>query len=349
MNEIKEKRRELCNKLFPQGMPKLWCPPLTHYSEDGKIDFPRIKKHMGYLIPHINSFLIPGSTGDGWEITYEEYQQLLEFVFEELAKEYKINVLIGLLRTDTKGVIRFLDYAERFFKEKGTEILAENYQESCFKGFVICPPKGAEISLEAIKSEIELIIRKGYPMVLYQLPQVTENEMSPEMVEYLAQNYFNCYMLKDSSGKDVIAKAKYDYENLVLLRGAEGDYVQMLKEVGGNYDGFLLSTGNSFPKELAQIMYYLTNGEKKKAEELSNKLTSAVNEVFKLAAEIPYGNTFTNSNKLIDHLNAYGKEWKNYSAPKLHSGVYLAKEMLEKVEKILKKNGLFKEKGYLLG
>jgi dihydrodipicolinate synthase/N-acetylneuraminate lyase len=73
-NSAKEKRSRLVARLFPEGIPKLLCPPLTHYTEQGSIDFARMEAHLAHLSQWVRAYLIPGSTGDGWEMNEEEIQ-----------------------------------------------------------------------------------------------------------------------------------------------------------------------------------------------------------------------------------------------------------------------------------
>ena len=347
MSEIAKKRAQLIARLFPEGFPSIWCPPLTHYTEDGKIDFERMNQHLDFLSPHINSFLMPGSTGDGWELTFDEFKEIVDFALSLCKSRKNIRVLIGLLRLEIDGMKTCLNYVVTHFKEDNVKVKADDYEVSGFKGFVICPPKGKDLSEERMKGEMEGIIGLGYPMVLYQLPQVTENEMSPDLAHYFAQRYHYCFMMKDSSGADRVALADKDYGGLILVRGAEENYSRMLKKSGGRYDGFLLSTGNSFPEELSTIIQCVEEGSQFDADALSERLSKAVNEVFRLASSLPVGNAFTNSNKLIDHIKAYGSRWRETKPPRLHSGHFLPKEMLEKVEEILKKHNLYPSKGYL--
>ena len=50
MSEIAKKRAQLIARLFPEGFPSIWCPPLTHYTEDGKIDFERMNQLLHYTL-----------------------------------------------------------------------------------------------------------------------------------------------------------------------------------------------------------------------------------------------------------------------------------------------------------
>src|SRR2546426_6527362 len=90
-------RAQLLRTFFPDGVPVLWCPSLTHYDENGAIDARRIAAHLEHLAPHVKGFLIPGSTGDGWELTEPESRQLLEVALSQ-AQGLELRVLIGVLK-----------------------------------------------------------------------------------------------------------------------------------------------------------------------------------------------------------------------------------------------------------
>src|SRR3954469_19765616 len=102
-----EKRSQILGRLFPEGVPKLWCPALTHYDRDGKIDAKRIAAHLRHLSANVRGFLIPGSTGDGWELSDEEVRQLLEIAFKQ-AQQLKLHLLIGALKPDAEAALRMI-------------------------------------------------------------------------------------------------------------------------------------------------------------------------------------------------------------------------------------------------
>src|SRR6266550_8477701 len=94
-------RRKLLARLLPEGIPTLWCPLITHYDRDGAIDPSRVAAHLQHLSPYVKGFLIPGSTGDGWELSDAEIRRLLEVAVEE-CKRLDLNLLIGVLKTDAR-------------------------------------------------------------------------------------------------------------------------------------------------------------------------------------------------------------------------------------------------------
>jgi hypothetical protein len=87
-----QSRKEIGKFHFPFGIPRLWCPPLTHYKPDGSLDTNRIASHLRHLSPYVQTYLIFGSTGDGWELSDGEMSELLDFLILQ-AEELEIRLL----------------------------------------------------------------------------------------------------------------------------------------------------------------------------------------------------------------------------------------------------------------
>src|SRR5512137_396370 len=91
-NSSREARARLTQRLFPNGVPRLWCPTLTHFAAKGQLDEPRIRRHWQRLVPYVKGALVPGSTGEGWEMTESDIQELVAMVLE-VARATGIRVL----------------------------------------------------------------------------------------------------------------------------------------------------------------------------------------------------------------------------------------------------------------
>src|SRR3974377_436470 len=100
-------RAALLGRIFPAGIPTLWCPALTHYDRQGAIDRVRITAHLQHLAPHVKGLLIPGSTGDGWELNAQEARQVLENALEQ-ATGLQLHLVIGVLKFDDKTKLQSL-------------------------------------------------------------------------------------------------------------------------------------------------------------------------------------------------------------------------------------------------
>ncbi len=339
-------RRKLLARLLPDGIPTLWCPLITHYDRHGAIDQPRVAAHLQHLSPHVKGFLIPGSTGDGWELSDAETRRLLEVVIEQITN-LKLHLLVGALKTEAEAALRAIWDTIDWMEARADDNWENSLAQAGVRGFTICPPRGKELSQQQMSSALRSILETQVPVAIYQLPQVTQNEMSPELVADLARQFPNFILFKDTSGADRVALSGQKLENVFLVRGAEGDYVRWLKIVKGPYDGFLLSSANCFARELHHIIDDLKVRRAKAAQERSERLTSCINEVFGIVTGLPHGNPFANANKAVDHFFAFGPKATDLPPPRLHAGVSLPADVIQAAGDTLSRHGLMPEKGYL--
>lgn len=335
MNAAVTPRRALQDRLFPGGIPELWCPPLTHFSAPGVIDAERIRRHLRALAPDVKGLLVPGSTGEGWEMADGEIRALLDLVLEA-AVENGQRVLIGVLKTDAAAVLRCLDQ------------LPQALAHPAAVGVTLCPPRGRGLTQAQLRESLRPVLDRGLPVALYQLPQVTQNEMAPGTVAALAAEFPNFYLFKDTSGADRVVQSGVDLGQVFLVRGAEtGGYARWPRIAGGPYDGFLLSSANVFARELHRLLGLLRAGRTAEAAELDRRLEATVAEGFALVKAIPQGNPFTNANKLFDHWFAYAAADGGQPAPMLRSGVRMPDALLAAGREVLCRYGFFPAEGYL--
>lgn len=347
MLEISKKRRNLLREMVGEPVPRLWCPPLTHYTPEIEVDQDRMMAHWGFMAPHVNAFLVPGSTGDAWEMNDSETRALIDLSLK-LAANLNISLLMGVLKDDALATRLGISELLSILKHKtGRDDPIEAMKAGKVCGFTICPPRGSKLTQDKIEVELESVLELGLPIVLYQLPQVTENEMSPSLVARLADRYPNLMLLKDSSGRDRVALEADGRSLPILLRGAEGRYAQWLQESGGPYHGLLLSTANCFPRELKTIIALLEEGRGDEATTLSDRLTQVVEQVFAIVTDMPEGNAFSNANKAMDHYMAFGANSRLIGTPRLHAGTSIPKHVILRVGEVLESAHLVPDIGYL--
>ncbi|MBX3604335.1 MAG: dihydrodipicolinate synthase family protein [Piscinibacter sp.] len=343
--DLTARRRALWDSLLPDGAPSLWCPLLTPYDAQGRIDAERLRRHLDALRGQVGGLLVPGSTGDGWQLDGAQTRTLLDIVLP-LARARGMAVLIGVLKPDAAAMHAALaDTLAWLQRRHGSDDPVEALRRSGVAGFTLCAPHGAALTQDAIGGALDGLLATGAPIALYQLPQVTGNEIAPDTLRALAARHANLLMVKDTSGADRLAEA--GVSDLFLVRGAEGGYSRHLKAGGGHYDGFLLSTANGLARPLAELIAQLHAGRPAEAATISARLEAAVAEIFGLAAPLPYGNPFTNANKAIDHFMAHGPAAGGVAPPRLHSGERLPAELLERTGEILARHGLLPARGYL--
>jgi len=346
------RRKDYFTRVFPQGIPTLWCPLISHYADSGTFNSERTAAHIEHISPYVQAYLAPGSTGDGWEMSSEERFELVELLLP-LAEEVSGHLLIGVLETGRGKAAESVEAIRRRYTIDSTP---------AYTGVTVTAPHGSSLSQHEIRSDLSEVLEQGVPTALYQLPQVTENEIEPSTAVELAKKYPNFYLFKDTSGEDKVALSGLMPDDLFLVRGAEGNYARWLQGFGGPYHGFLLSTANCFAPQLSSIIELSSlaasqgaggaySAEAAKAEEealsLSDKLSTVVETAFSTVATLPFGNPFANSNKAVDHIMAYGKEFRKAPEPLTHSGKRIPTDTLDTLSELLKHNDLFPQKGYM--
>ena len=343
-------RDELISRLFPAGVPTLLCPPITHYDAEGSLDGPRIRAHMAVVAPWASCLLVPGSTGDGWELSPGEVRRILE-IHAEVSRDLGYSILVGALHPDAAEARRaVLDRLDLFKALAGTANAERALAASRVAGFTVCGPSGADLSQNTIEESLRRILDLGLPTAVYQLPQVTKNEISPAVLDRLIEDYPNLWMLKDTSGSDRVVRSGIRRRGAIFVRGAEGDFASWLAEKDGEaerkYDGFLLSSANAFAGPLAEMIRLVRSGNRPAASELSDRMDEVVRAVFAEASALPFGNPFSNANKALDHVLAWGGA-NRAPAPRTHSGFFLPAGLLSASEVALRRGGFLPVRGYL--
>jgi dihydrodipicolinate synthase/N-acetylneuraminate lyase len=341
-------RATLTKLLFPAGVPPLWAPTLVFYDEAGRIDRDRQLAHLAFMASHVRGILVPGSTGDAWEMDDAEALAALEVVIPFAVQE-GLDLLVGVLRPTPEATRALLDKVLDHLRGRaGTQSIAEAFAAARVRGVTIAAPTSTTpLPQAAIGVALEPLFGLGLPTALYQLPQVTGNTMMPELVAGLAERFPNLLLFKDSGGRDEVALSGRMPAGVVLLRGAEGDYARWSKARGGPYDGFLLSSANAFPAQLAAVLKDLRQGRVAEAERCSAAVSAAVADAFAAVAEVRVGNAFTNANKALAHVMAYGRDALGASPPRLYAGGHLPRPVLETVAAALEHHALLPERGYL--
>jgi dihydrodipicolinate synthase/N-acetylneuraminate lyase len=350
-NEIISRGRALMlNRIFPEGVPTLWCPPLTHYQSDGSIDKPRIEAHLRHLSKWVKGFLIPGSTSDGWELSPEEQREVLELSLQQ-AERLNFRILIAALRRDGPGtlnaILDTMKWLESRLRNCASQERTRIFETSPICGFTVCAPSGRNVTEGEMETAFTAVLETGLPIALYQLPQITQNEFSPELTAKLAKKHDNFLLLKDSSGGDRIALSKESLGGVFMMRGGEGDYFKWLKQASGPYDGFLLGSANCFSEAHSQMIEDVQANRTEKARDLSDRVTAVVKEAAQAVIEVPEGNPFANANKALDHFFAWGPNGLTAPAPRLRGGSAMPEHVLQAARRSLLQHKLMPKKGYL--
>jgi dihydrodipicolinate synthase/N-acetylneuraminate lyase len=318
----------------------LWVPLLTHYQGGVPVavDGARMAAHVASLRPHLRQFLLAGSTGDGWELSIRQLFDIARLARDPAVFDRETRLLFGLLRGTTDEVIQWAHALEQNFAEHGPPA-------GEFLGYAVCPPIDADSGQDAIRRHYEQVLEATTrPIAVYELPQVTGCSIAPQTLRALAEDP-RVILFKDTGGVDAVARAGA-IASVVMLRGAEGGYAEALKPAGP-YDGWLLSTANVFAREFRHILRLRDAGDTEAARALSDRIAGQVAALFEAAADLPFGNAFSNANHAGEHILAHGRAWRDAPPPVTVSGNMLPRALLEAAAKSLGEHPGVAERGYL--
>jgi dihydrodipicolinate synthase/N-acetylneuraminate lyase len=343
-----ESRRGLQAQLLPKGLPSLWCPLLTHYRPDGAVDEDRFLAHLDHVAAWVTGILVPGSTGDGWELTEAERLRVLGLVLDQ-ATRLRLRVLIGVLKPDTASMMASLVGTVEWLKHRSGETdTLRCLTRRRVAAFAICLPSGPDGSQAASYHGLATLLETGLPLAICHSRHTNGDTVQPETLHKLAERYPNLVLFQDSSGEDLLARAQPQPSGLLFVRGAEGDYVRSLRAGGGPYHGLLLSSANGFARELNHMARDLQRRRVSDAGALSDRLTAAVRDIFDCVdGQFLQGSRFANAAKAIDHFMAFGPRGTQVAPPPLHGGRLLPPEVLRRTADSLRSHSLMPEKGYL--
>ena len=133
-------RTKLTRLLFPAGVPILWSPTLVFYDEAGRIDCGRQLAHLAFMTPHVKGYLVPGSTGDAWEMDDAEALAALEVTIS-FAVQHGVDLLVGVLRPTTDAMHALIDKVLNYLcRRAGTHSIADAFAASHVRGLTIAAP-----------------------------------------------------------------------------------------------------------------------------------------------------------------------------------------------------------------
>lgn len=212
----------------------IYNPCITPLQENGSIDFEGLAQHISHLIEaKINGILFFGSIGEFYSFSLSEKKALVDFAVPYIKNRTK--TLIGIGSNNIDETIELGNYA----KEKGAS------------GVVVISPYYFGPSDEAAKEYFTQIAQNvDLPIMLYNFPARTGNDLSPSLIEYLAKTCKNIVAVKDtvdniSHTRKIIEKVKKVREDFCVLSGFDEYYVA--NRIAGG-DGVLCGLTNVAPE-----------------------------------------------------------------------------------------------------
>lgn len=234
-------------------------PPVsTIVHKDGLID----KKGMGNLIDFlinskVDGLFFLGSGGEFSQMSVDFRKEVAEFATQYVNGQ--VPVLIGTGSTSTKETISLSLHA----KEIGAD------------GIIVINPYYWPLTEDHLfQHYAEIAESVDLPILLYNFPQLTGQDLSPEFVLKLAEAYPNIIGIKETieavgHTREMILKVKQRKPDFAVFSGYDDHFLNTLS-LGG--DGSIPATANFAPELSIGIYQAFKQGNYGKAIELHRKL-----------------------------------------------------------------------------
>jgi len=205
-------------------------PLVTIFKKGGKyIDISSTRQLLNYVTPYIDGVFLSGTTGGSVHLNKNELSKLIKVCINFRNKRNGFLILVGTPGNTPWEVIDKIN----FIKSEDID------------GIVLSTPYFFQHTNEELLKYFQKIIEKveDSPLILYNLPQLTNNNLDILIVKKLAQNK-KIIGIKDSSGSLNYCKKLLEKTNLKVLQGEEALASKSL-EFGAN--GLVPSAANIFP------------------------------------------------------------------------------------------------------
>ena len=216
---------------------------ITPFTKDGSLDEPAVKRLAKRQIDGGVHFLSPcGTTGEAPTLTHRDKLRVVELVVEEA--NGRVPVLAGAGGYDTKEVIE----------------LARDLERVGATGILSVTPYYNKPTQEGLFQHYKAIAESmPLPIVLYNVPGRTSVNMSVETVLRLSE-LRNIVAVKEASANvvqmtEIVAGAREDF---MLLSGDDPLTVPVMA-IGGR--GVISVASNEAPSEMAQIVELCEKGD----------------------------------------------------------------------------------------
>lgn len=246
----------------PQG---IICPVATPLLEDESLDSPAFRRLLDRIVPHIDGLLVLGTTGEFAFLRESTAREAVAVAVEQVNGRIPIYVGVG----DT-GTARVLSKIEQL-AIPGVDFT------------LVCSPFYYAVSDEqALAKHFRAAADASpIPMLVYNIPQNTHNNLSSQLVSRLA-NHPNIVGLKDSWGD------MFQFQEFLNLRSPDFRVFQGPEHLAAaslwlGADGVVSALANIHPRPLRELVEYVHSGQRDRALATQRKIT-------RLAGIFQFGN-----------------------------------------------------------
>ena len=272
---------------------------------DESVNYTELKKQVNRLVEcGVHGLFCIGTNGEFYTLTFEEKRRVIKTVVAEANRRIPVIANIGCVTT--KESIELAQSAS----EAGVDVLS------------VVTPYFASINERQMITHFTAVASCVYiPVMLYNIPARTGNNISASCVEQLAK-VRNITCIKDSSGvfDNLLKYMEVTPDDFVVLQGNDGlIFYSLMAGADGQVSGF----ANIFPNKIIEIYEKFKQGKIEEAKAVQRQLRPLrdflgkvnVKRIANLVghnlgpSRAPFDSGDEHDQEIQDLLNMYYQDW----------------------------------------
>ncbi|MEG1574847.1 MAG: 4-hydroxy-tetrahydrodipicolinate synthase [Bacteroidales bacterium] len=236
---------------------------ITPFDDDESVDFKALGKLIDHLLNNNVDYIVAlGTTGEPPTLTDDEKHQIIAFVKERIRG--RVPLVLGIGGNNTRAVVNQI----------------KNEDLNGIDAILSVVPYYNKPSQDGIYEHYKAIASStDVPIILYNVPGRTGVNMTAETTLRLARDFSNIVAVKEASGNivqmDDIIKNKPD--NFMVISGDDGIAYPLIS-LGAI--GVISVIGNAFPKEFGKMVRLALNGDYENALKIHHEFTELFSLLF---------------------------------------------------------------------
>ncbi|MCF6279406.1 MAG: 4-hydroxy-tetrahydrodipicolinate synthase [Flavobacteriaceae bacterium] len=236
---------------------------ITPFKEDKSIDFDALEKLVNFQIENgIDYLVVLGTTGEPATLTFDEQEAVKKKIIE--VNNGRLPLVIGVGSNNTMAIVEAL----------------KTMDLSAFDAILSVSPYYNKPTQEGIYQHFKAISEVSpLPIILYNVPGRTAQNMEPKTVIRLANDFDNIIAIKEAAGD--IEQAKELLENkpkdFMVISG--DDMIALDMTLAGGV-GVISVIGQGLPRDFSKMIQLGLEGDKKSAKKLHNKVEKSIDYIF---------------------------------------------------------------------
>lgn len=241
----------------------VFTPVITIFNSNGEIDYQGNRRVIERLINSgVDGILFLGSIGEFFSLSLEEKKKFISFAVKTVNKRTK--VLIGTGGTVVDEVISLTQYTE----SEGADAA------------VVISPYYFNLDEESLYNYYAQIAKSvDMPILIYNFPDRTSVNLSPQIIHRLAKDFKNIVGIKDtvdniSHTRKIIDEIKSDVNDFAVFSGFDEYFIPNLM-AGGN--GIITGLTNIAPELFISLYKAFEEDKLRVVNKLQNKINILMN------------------------------------------------------------------------